>query len=228
MPLPAPVVAPTFRLRSALRAIALLAATAGLGACAEAPASLGDSPRQIATRLSERYPAGSIHDEPTAERARDDATQARIAVEWAGYDRELACQSRFFVTPCVDEIRREQRRATWAARDVELEANDLVRRLRDEEYLERRARESADADAQTRKLAEKQAADRAEFERQQTIARPKAPAAAPAPLTPEQRAANREAFQRKQDEAIQHQREVEERQARRTTNPAPAPAPTEP
>ncbi|CAN5464262.1 hypothetical protein BH10PSE17_BH10PSE17_21500 [soil metagenome] len=225
--------APTRRLAARLAVAAafgcaLVAEQAWAADPTVAAASLPD-PRLLASRLSEQYPSGSIQDEATADRARADAVAAQKAISWAGYDREVACQSRFAVTPCVEAARREQLRASWAAKDVELEANSFVRRKRDEEYLERKAREMAEADAQTQRMAEQHVADQAAYKK--SLEPPPAPVPRtqrPAPpvkaLTPEEQAANRAAFERKQQDAADHQKEIEQRQANRVNKAGQPPA----
>lgn len=204
-------------------------ACGSLGAAEPGDPGALPAPRVLAARLSEQYPSGSIQDEATADRARADAVAAQRAIQWAGYDREVECQTRFAITPCVEAIRREQRRASWAAKDVELEAGSFVRRKRDEEYLERKAREMAEADAQTQRMAEQHVADQAAYKK--SLEPPPAPVPRtqrPAPpvkaLTPEEQAANRAAFERKQQDAADHQKEIEQRQANRVNKAGQPPA----
>jgi hypothetical protein len=112
-----------------------------------------------------------------------------------------------------------------------------VRRKRDEEYLAKRARDMADADAQTQRMAEQHAQDQADYKRAQqggAVAplvpvkpRTSEPALPTRQLTPEERAANQKAYEQKQQDALDHQKAVAEKQSKRTQTNPPA-APTQP
>jgi hypothetical protein len=78
---------------------------------------------------------------PQAARPVDDAERARLAAERQALidgfaQEELACQQRFFVNDCVEDVRRRRREALAPLRARELELDDVERQQR---AAERRA-----------------------------------------------------------------------------------------
>lgn len=156
-----------------------------------------------AAGVAESYPAGSI-----ATRSQAAAAQRAAEAEIGGINRaeaqgKVECQRKVLVNDCLAALRRDSEAGRRAARRVELEAKDLIRKLDAEEAAQRKA-ESA------RRNAERDA-ERARREAQPAAGKT-APAATPR-ITPTQAQANRAAASQRETDLKARQDEAAQRAA---------------
>lgn len=102
------------------------------------------SPRK---NILERYPPGSFDSEEMADTALAEVLKERAMVETRFREEELACQTRFFVTSCVDSAREDRREALIPLRKVEIEANLYKRQQRAQQRDEAHKRRLAEAES---------------------------------------------------------------------------------
>ena len=181
-----------------------------------------------ASDFSARYPAGSIGDDAAAQAALKEAEREMARISQSFKERDAECYRRFLVNSCRDDVRREKELAEREVKRVQLEANDLRRKLHAERAAKRRAEQ---AEAQAVEDAERQrknAASRAEIEAREAQIKQRDAAAggsdrkAAAPnaqtrqpqgdrLTAAERAENVRRYEEKQREAAKRAQEVEAR-----------------
>lgn len=148
---------------TAIRWVLLASLLGGGGALHAQEAAISSA----AEALSARFPAASIKSETQALSALDEADQASARAQWAAYDREVQCQSRFFITPCVRDAQRELRAAMAQIKRVEVEANRYLRRAKDAEHEQRRQEALQEARDEEAQLAEQRLRAQADYERRQ-------------------------------------------------------------
>ncbi|MEO8169358.1 MAG: hypothetical protein ABI575_00645 [Oxalobacteraceae bacterium] len=90
--------------------------------------------QDVGTPLPERsvaieYPAGSITTIDAAQAARQQAASEKARVEQQYAQDEQACGAAFFVNACRDKVKESRRAALEAVRQVEIEADTLIRRI---------------------------------------------------------------------------------------------------
>jgi hypothetical protein len=96
--------------------------------------------------ISERYPPGSFASEKMADTALEEVLKERAMVEARFRNQEQACQTRFFVTSCVDSAGEGRREALIPLRKVEVEANLYKRQQRAQQHDEAHKRRLAEAE----------------------------------------------------------------------------------
>lgn len=188
--------------------------------------------------------AGNI--DPDAERAR--LTRERAEIDARAKAEQTACYQRFAVEDCLQESRRKRRTAEDSIKRQEADLNDMERKRRAADTLERldkappravddpaaqeRARQSqqgreqraADHAASRAEAAAKAEDNRRALEnKQRNHAEQQAKAARLQADAPTERAR----FERKQEQAARHRADVERKNAERT-KPRSAPLPTPP
>jgi colicin import membrane protein len=82
------------------------------------------------TRVSERFPSGSIRSVDEADEALATATKERADIEARYLSEEQACHPKFFATSCIEQAKERRRRAISSLRPVEIEANTFKRQAR--------------------------------------------------------------------------------------------------
>lgn len=136
------------RARSVARLLAACASMLSVSACAQEAALV--SGRQVtADAVAQRYPAGSIANVETADKALADVDRERKLVDARYMQEQADCYPKFFTTACLDEAKERHRAALAQLRTVEVEANAFKRKAkiieRDRSLEERRAQDEADA-----------------------------------------------------------------------------------
>jgi hypothetical protein len=126
--------------------VALLSAPLSIAAPGEGEPADQAAVQAAVDRYAERYPAGSIDSNATAEKALADAKAVRGQLEARYAAEERQCHSKFFVNACIDQAAEFRRRAIETIRPVELEASAYQRKARaadrDRALQERLAREA--------------------------------------------------------------------------------------
>jgi colicin import membrane protein len=97
--------------------------------------------------VSQRFPAGSIKSEKTADAALVSVAKERAEIEARFALEERACASRFFVTSCVDQAKEHRYQALVLLRPVEIEANGFKRQERALQRDRRHQRRLAEAES---------------------------------------------------------------------------------
>jgi hypothetical protein len=189
---------------------------------------------------------------PASAAAPDDAERARITAERAAIesrygDRERECRTRFVVTSCVEDAKRDRRQGLDALRARQLQLDEAKRRQRTaERQAELTAKAAEDARREQERAARAASAPRREtrpFESRHDEVAPKAPArpkpgldrpgqaGARASATPtgesaaqrqERESRSRAGFETRQRQAAEHRREVERKNAERLKEHPPA------
>jgi hypothetical protein len=162
----------------------------------------------LASDFGDRYPGGSITD---ATRAADalreaEAEEARIGTDAAA--REAKCRKEFFVSRCLDAVRRDKLLAERELRRVRVEAHDLQRRLEAEDAARQRAESAA-------KAGQPEGAGRSDAPGKPREPQPRRPAPRRSTaLSPEEEARNRAEYEQriadKQKEAARERARAQE------------------
>ncbi len=186
-----------------------------------------------------------------AESERAEIARQRAEVEAHYAERERECRARFVVTSCVDDAKRERRKSLDALRAREIRLDEESRRARtdarraelaakaaeDARRDQEHAARAASAPSRSGKPIEpRRAASGADRSVREPHDRPLGAAERLGIHPPEhgsdaerreREAASRERYEARQREAAEHRREVEERNAKRLQERAPAsPLPT--
>lgn len=82
----------------------------------------------IAESIAARYHEGSIQSVETADRALEEVSAARKALNPRFTVEEQACYDRFFTNRCLDDVEERERLARQRLQRVEVEANAFKRR----------------------------------------------------------------------------------------------------
>ncbi|RJG05875.1 hypothetical protein D3870_07465 [Noviherbaspirillum cavernae] len=121
---------------------------------------------QVATSVSvalpARYPAGSIDSVQMAERALEETSRERSAIEARFATEESACHQKFFTNACIDAAKERRRLAIKQVRPIEIEANTFKRQMRvterDQALAEKAAQEEQERPQRLKQQQENEAA----------------------------------------------------------------------
>ena len=94
--------------------------------------------------VAERYPAGSIKSQETADRALEDVKQARANIEARFNAEQHTCYPTFFATSCLNKAKERRRVDLLTVRPIEVEANAYIRHARVIERDRRLAEKAAE------------------------------------------------------------------------------------
>jgi hypothetical protein len=132
-----------------LKTLRRLAMMAWLGATLPAWAQSGPPAAADGAALSERYPAGSIHEVATADQALAAASTERARIDKQLIRQQRACYQKFFVSSCLEKVKNAHRAESRKIKSIEIEANTYLRQARaddrDAALLEQQAKDLADA-----------------------------------------------------------------------------------
>ncbi|MFZ6799993.1 hypothetical protein [Undibacterium sp. Di24W] len=85
---------------------------------------------KMTAELNREFIAGSISASEVAETALGKVDQVQSALQNFIHDKELQCQSNFFVTACFDDLRQTRRQVQDVVRRVSSEAKSFLRKAR--------------------------------------------------------------------------------------------------
>jgi hypothetical protein len=185
-----------------------------IGACASTSAEHPTSPW-----LAKVIAVNEIKTEAQARAVLADVPQARAEENWLAYDRELGCQKKFLMTPCLDESRRQQRETLRRIHEKEVMANSWLRDAQDRAYAAKRAEQIRLAD----ELAAREATERAEKQReyqqkQKEAVRKETQAALDASQEPQRTAAEAKRREQKEASRLRSPEQLAAEQAQRDAN----------
>lgn len=149
--------------RRVARLLPACALMLSISACAQEAAFVSGR-QNAADAVAQRYPAGSIANVETADKALADADRERKLVDARYMQEQADCYPKFFTTACLDEAKERHRAALAQLRSVEVEANAFKRKAkvieRDRSLEERRAQDEADAKRRALSVRPEQPAER--------------------------------------------------------------------